>query len=195
MAKLAEYLKNVFHHSIWYYTNYILKPSKFFPTQPEIDLITCRIEKTKKLPPIYAAEVKYLRTTKDGHVNLSYYSGLDEALALLILGFDHVSLIHLIEKELFMTDLLYYVRTLSDVMRELNLPIGYRVYAVSISENNVFFYRSVASRSGHIDLDKLWVEPPSNPLLTAESEVGELARKNRKRLANNLGISLEPSVI
>lgn len=191
VIKLAEYLRKLAPYKIWYRTNYVLRSSEFFPTQPEIDLIICRIEKDEKFPPILAAEVKYVRSTKDGYINPSYYSGLDEALALLVLGFDNVLLIHLVEEKLLTTVFLNYAKTLSDIIRGLKLPIGYRVYALSVSDSDISFYRFVRSRTGSIvDLRSLWVEPPPNPLLTDNSDLGKLAKKNRKALARTLGIRL-----
>jgi len=65
-------------------------------------------------------------------MNSSYYSGLDEALAPLVLGFDHVLLIHLVERKLHKT-FLNYAKTLSDIIKRLKVPIGYRIYALSLS--------------------------------------------------------------
>lgn len=191
VTRLAKYLSKTTRYRIGYWTNYVLRSSRAFPTRPEIDLIICRIEKGERVLPILGAEVKYIHTTKDGIISPSYYSGLDEALALLLLGFDSVLLIHIAEKGLLTTAFLDYAKILSSMIRVLRLPMGYRVYAFSVSGSDIFFYRSVELRTGSIiRLENLWVKPPLNPLLTDSSGLGRLVKENREVLARALGIRL-----
>ncbi len=188
VTKLVKYLKELMPYDIWYRTNYILRSAKAFSTQPEVDLLICRKERDEKYPPILAAEVKYIRTTRNGRIVPSYYSGLDEALALLILGFDKVVLIHLVEEEILSKIFLHYAKILSDTIKRLNLPLGYRVYSLT-SLGDVRFCRTVRLKSGSIyNLKNLWVLPPLNPLLRDNSDLGSVVRKNRKALVNALGV-------
>jgi len=188
LAKLVEYLRESLSYEIWYWKNYVLRAKELFPRRPEIDLIICRKEKDAKVPPLLAAEVKYIRTTKTGRVSPSYYSGLDEALALLILGFDKVMLIHLVEEGVLSTVFLDYAKLLSSMIKSLGLPLGYRVYALALS-TDLHIYKTVKLWAGDIyDLENLWVSPTPNPLLKDRSNLGKAVRRNRKLLVNTLGI-------
>ena len=188
LAKYVEYLKESLPYEIWYWRNYVLRAKGLFPRRPEIDLIICRKEKDVKVPPLFAAEVKYIRITKTNRVNPSYYSGLDEALALLILGFDKVMLIHLVEEKVLSTVFLDHAKLLSDTIKILKLPLGYRIYALTLSDD-VYIYRTIRLRTGNTyNLEDLWVAAPPNPLLKDNSSLGETVRRNRRMLDNILGI-------
>jgi len=168
-----------------------LRAEEAFPRRFDIDLIICRKEKGAKVPPVFAAEAKYIRVTKTDHVSHGYYSGLDEALALLIMGFDRVMLIHFVEESVLSTVFLDYAKLLSSMIRSLKLPLGYRIYAVT-SSGDIHIYRTVKMETGNIyDLEELWIPPPPNPLLNDNSSLGEIVRKNRKLLVNILGIKEE----
>ncbi len=188
LAKLVEYLRESLSYEIWHWKNYILRAKELFPRRPEIDLIICRKEKDSKVPPLLAAEVKYIRTTRTGRVNPSYYSGLDEALALLILGFDEVMLIHLVEEEVLSTVFLDYAKLLSSMIKSLRLPLGYRVYALT-SSTDLYIYKTVRLWANEIyDLENLWVPLTPNPLLKDGGNLGKIVKRNRKLLVNALGV-------
>jgi hypothetical protein len=188
LAKLVEYLRESLSYEIWHWKNYVLRSKELFPRRPEIDLIICRKEKDAKVPPLFAAEVKYIRTTKAGRISPSYYSGLDEALALLILGFDKVMLIHLVEEKVLSSVFLDYAKLLSDTIKSLKLPLGYRVYALTLSDD-LYIYRTIRLGTGNTyNLEDLWVAPPPNPLLKDNSALGKIVRRNRKVLVSTLGL-------
>ncbi|RLG76706.1 MAG: hypothetical protein DRO12_04070 [Thermoprotei archaeon] len=188
LTKLVEYLRESLSYEIWHWKNYVLRAKELFPRRPEIDLIICRKEKDAKVPPLFAAEVKYIRSTKTGRVSPSYYSGLDEALALLILGFDKVMLIHLVEEKVLSMVFLDYAKLLSGTIKSLKLPLGYRVYALTLS-GDLYIYRTIRLGTGNTyNLEDLWVTPPPNPLLKGNSSLGEIVRRNRRALVNTLGI-------
>lgn len=187
---LAMYLKEQTPYKICYYTNYVLRPPRFFPTQPDIDLILCRVDNGVKVSPIQAAEIKYIRSNRDGHVTPSYYAGLDEALALLLFGFDKVELIHIVEEKSLTMVYLNYARLLAALVNSLKLPLGYRVY-VTIPSDSPGIYKTIRTDTGNIyNLENLWVAAPQNPLLTVENDIGNIARKNRRLLADILRIKL-----
>jgi len=183
----AKYLSDQSGGKLWYHTSYVARRSEFFPTQPEVDLVFGRLEGGVRVPPVCAAEVKYIRFSGSGYVSYSYYSGLDESLALLVLGFDYVYLVHLVEGHLLETDFRRSIKVTSDMIKELRLPVGYMVYAVSSLSGGPYFYRRVSG----VDLKELWVDPPPNPLLQVKGGLGEIVRKNRRSLLHELHISLE----
>jgi len=188
VARFVEHLRGSLPYEIWLWKNYVLKVKGAFPRRPEIDLIICRKEKDSKVPPVFAAEAKYIRTTEAYDVSPSYYSGLDEALALLILGFDGVMLIHFVEESVLPTVFLDYAKLLSNMIRSLKLPIGYRVYSVA-SSGDIHIYRTVKLETGDVyNLEELWIPPPPNPLLNDNSRLGDIVRRNRKVLVDTLGI-------
>jgi len=182
----AKYLSDQSGGRLWYHTSYVVPRSEFFPTQPEVDLVFGQLEGGVRVPPVSAAEVKYIRFSGGRYVSYSYYSGLDESLALLVLGFDRVYLIHLVEGHLLETDFRRSVKVISDMIKELRLPVGYIVYAVSTLSGEPYFYRRVPG----VDLRELWVDPLLNPLLQVKGELGEMVRKNRRSLLHELHISL-----
>ena len=189
LARLVEHLKKSLPYEIEYWKNYVLRARELFPRRPEIDLIICRKEKDVKVPPLFAAEIKYIRTTRTGRVNPSYYSGLDEALALLILGFDKIMLIHLVEEKVLSTVFLRYAKLLSDMISSLKLPLGYRIYALTLFDD-IYIYRTIELGAGNLyNLVDLWVTPPPNPLLRKNSSLGKIVRSNRKVLVDMLGIN------
>jgi len=191
LAKFVEHLRGSLPYEIWCWKNYVLRVKEIFPRRPEIDLIICRKEKDAKVPPVFAAEVKYIRATKTDRVSPSYYSGLDEALALLILGFDGAMLIHLVEEGALSAVFLDYAKLLSSMIRSLKLPLGYRIYAVT-SSGDIHIYRTAKLETGDgYNLEELWIPPLPNPLLNDNSSLGEVVRRNRKVLVNTLGIKEE----
>ncbi|PSO07201.1 hypothetical protein B9Q04_12110 [Candidatus Marsarchaeota G2 archaeon BE_D] len=187
--KLAQHLKQMLGYEIWYRTNFVLKSFKFFPRQPDIDILLCRVNNGNRVPPITAAEVKYIRTARGGRVNPSYYSGLDEAVALLLLGFDHVLLIHVVDEKVLSKVYLGYAKLLSELIRTLGLPLGYRVYA--FNSEKLLLHRVIRlGNDNSYELEGLWVIPRVNPFLGKNDDLGKAVVKNRKLLADKLGIGL-----
>jgi len=183
LRKFADYLKRGSGCNLWYKLNYSLGNRKLPISQPKIDLIYGPIVNGSRYTPISAAEIKYIRVTKDRGITHSYYAGLDEALALLRYGVDYALLIHLIDIKLLEQSILSYPKTLHILIRNLKLPIGYRVYAVN-TIHDVKFYTTLLRPQ--IDLKGLWIGAPQNPLLSENFETCGLVNKFRKRIINNL---------
>lgn len=186
--KFIDYLKSRQLSNVWFRKNYVVRSARFFPRQPEIDLIYVLKGDGGRGLQVFAAEVKYIRLTKDRQASHSYYEGLDEALALLILGFDRALLIHLIDSELLETVLLEAIRLLPMLVKCMGLPIGYRVYSVSRHGAAVSFYTGVGRGNTYIDLKKLWADPPPNPLLSTGNPLYKLVKGNRDLLIDSLGL-------
>ena len=186
---LIKHMQHSIQPKMEFWPNYTINLKKVFPREPEIDLIFCNNEDGKKKPPVFAAELKYFRSMNSGRVNISYYSGLDEALALLAYGFDKVILIHIFEETLFSRVSHNYAEVLSGMVTELGLPIGYRTYTLKESDQPQIYYKDTLMGSGYeYNLIDLRREPPKNPLLSISNQIGSLARKNRTLLMGALGI-------
>lgn len=71
------------------------------PLQPEIDMILCKEEK------MIAVELKYFRRKGKG-LNLSFYEGIEQTLALLRWGFNNVALWQLFEESISPQELWFY---------------------------------------------------------------------------------------
>ena len=138
--------------------------------QPTIDLLYGPLKGGRRHTPIYACEFKYIRSSR----GLSYYAGLDEALALLTYGVDKVKLIHLIDRKAWRDD---RIKTYPDAMfiliTLLRLPIGFETYLVD--ETGIFQ-----------ELEETWIEPPQNPLLEED-----FVKKTRKFIIKDLALSGE----
>jgi hypothetical protein len=186
--KFIDYFRSRQLSNVWFRKNYVVRSTRFFPRQPEIDLIYALKGDSGRGLQVFAAEVKYIRLTKDRQASHSYYEGLDEALALLILGFDRALLIHLIDSELLETVLLKAIKLLSMLVEYMRLPIGYRVYSVSKHGAAVSFYTWIGRGNTYIDLKELWADPPPNPLLSADNPLYKLVKSNRDLLIDTLGL-------
>jgi hypothetical protein len=186
--KFIDYFRSRQLSNVWFRKNYVVRSTRFFPRQPEIDLIYALKGDSSRGLQVFAAEVKYIRLTKDRQASHSYYEGLDEALALLILGFDRALLIHLIDSELLETVLLKAIKLLSMLVEYMRLPIGYRVYSVSKHGAAVSFYTWIGRGNTYIDLKELWADPPPNPLLSADNPLYKLVKSNRDLLIDTLGL-------
>jgi hypothetical protein len=186
--KFIDYFRSRQLSNVWFRKNYVVRSTRFFPRQPEIDLIYALKGDSSRGLQVFAAEVKYIRLTKDRQASHSYYEGLDEALALLILGFDSALLIHLIDSELLETVLLKAIKLLSMLVEYMRLPIGYRVYSVSKHGAAVSFYTWIGRGNTYIDLKELWADPPPNPLLSADNPLYKLVKSNRDLLIDTLGL-------
>lgn len=71
------------------------------PLQPEIDMILCKEDK------MIAVEIKYFEI-KGNSLSRSFYEGIEQTLALLRWGFDHVALWQLFEESIAAEELFFY---------------------------------------------------------------------------------------
>jgi hypothetical protein len=71
------------------------------PLQPEIDMILCKDDK------MIAVEIKYFEI-KGNSLSRSFYEGIEQTLALLRWGFDHVALWQLFEESVAPEELFFY---------------------------------------------------------------------------------------
>lgn len=98
---------------------------------PDIDiLLTDRISSQ---PPLIGAEVKAIYLGKGTRLNINFYDGLDEALALLRFGLDRVLLFQVfivplkngMQANSMVKTFVYYPIPTREIIRTLNLPISY----------------------------------------------------------------------
>jgi len=129
--RLHGEFQRVFHNKIPSRNQEILRVWRQYyghvapPLQPEIDLILI-----DDLDTIRAVEVKYFER-KGSELSQPFYSGIDQALALLQWGFDNVALWQLFEEGLSNEDLRRYgCRTWRFVHGFLGLPIDFSVIRV-----------------------------------------------------------------
>jgi len=155
-----------------------------YPTRPEIDIMWGSKRGLDRCPPVTAAEIKYFSAPFERVPSPPpYYSGVDEALALLLFGIDHSVLIHLVDSHLMGS----YLRSLEVtrlMIKSLHLPIGYRVYKIIRRDDNVVFKTKALVGEQLMDLEKLWIDPPPNPSLDVPQ-----VQKNREVLFKQLRIS------
>jgi len=97
--------------------------------QPEIDIVV------KDEFSINAIEVKYFKE-ENKKFNYPYYKGIDQAIAYLRFGFDHVALWHIFDKIPLEQFKDYGWRTW-DFLRELNLPLGFTYYLFDKNDNSL----------------------------------------------------------
>ena len=90
------------------------------PSQPEIDIIV--VDKNFEL---YAIELKYLVISKK-KVNRSFYTGIEQALALLTFGFNCVNLWHCFDKDFPKYIYGQYESSVKNLIKDLKLPIDYQ---------------------------------------------------------------------
>jgi hypothetical protein len=108
------------------------------PLQPEIDMILCKGNE------LTAVELKYFRRKGRG-LNHSFYEGIEQTLALLRWGFDHVALWQLFEEKITKEELWFYgVWTWNFLHAKpeqlgLNLPIEFTFYIVQKVDNGYDF--------------------------------------------------------
>lgn len=130
------------------YANVNLASNKFYPhwekwhgkpvpsAQPQIDLLM--VDRSLWL---LAAELKYFRKTTKGQINLPFYAGIDEALALLRFGFKVVSLWHFFDEKIEQEDMKRYFGSCGLLLDNLNLPINYQAFRVTESITETEFWR------------------------------------------------------
>ena len=118
--------------------------------QPTIDLLFGPFRNNEPCTPIYACEFKYLRSSR----RLSYYVGLDEALALLTYGVDKAKLVHFIDERVLLEDerVKAYPIFTAVLIKWLSLPIGFEAYTVD-------------RRGGLNEISEYRIEAPQNPIL------------------------------
>lgn len=113
-------------------------PTLIPPLQPEIDMILC------KGKTMTAIELKYFRRRKEGKgLNHSFYEGIEQTLALLRWGFDHVALWQLFEYPAISKDELWFYggwtwAFLHDIPKNggLSLPIEFTFMLVQKKDGN-----------------------------------------------------------
>ena len=90
------------------------------PLQPDIDILFRNNE------DIRAVEVKVFKITGEGRLSRSYYEGIDQALALLMLGFNRVALWHIFDRNVGIKWFARHGSSLQLFIREqLKLPIDF----------------------------------------------------------------------
>jgi hypothetical protein len=137
-------------------------PSLIPPLQPEIDMILC------KGKTMMAIELKYFRRKGRG-LNHSFYEGIEQALALLRWGFDHVALWQLFEYPSISKDeLWFYGGWTWNFLHAppehggLNLPVEFTFMLVRKANQGYNFLPIQPQRiDGSIRLDVL--HPPYDP--------------------------------
>lgn len=129
------------------YTNINLASNRFYPhwakwhgqqvpsAQPQIDLLLVDTNLW-----LLAAELKYYRKTAREEINLPFYAGIDEALAMLRFGFHVVSLWHFYDNGLEVKDVRRLYQSCDHLIWNLNLPINYQAYRLVETDTEVEFY-------------------------------------------------------
>ena len=107
------------------------------PAQPQIDLLI--VDRLTLL----GIELKYFRMTKGRgkeRINYPFYKGIEEALALLRLGFHYVSLWQCFDRELPLDIISRYNLTTSSFIRALELPINYMGFYLDKYQDKIEAY-------------------------------------------------------
>lgn len=103
------------------------------PLQPDVDIFF------RKKNGIRAIEVKIFHIDK-GRLNRSYYEGIDQALALLTLGFDNVALWHIFDQNIRPEIIARYGSLCQIFIREkLQLPIDFTALRMTIRDDEYDF--------------------------------------------------------
>jgi hypothetical protein len=90
---------------------------------------------------LLSAEIKFFRKEKRNQINHPFYSGVDEALALLRFGFQVVSLWHFFDEALGAEEAMKNYRSCDSLISALDLPLNYQAYQVTGSDTSVSFYQ------------------------------------------------------
>lgn len=139
-----------------------IDPNLVPPLQPEIDMIFCKGKE------MMAVELKYFRRRGNG-LNHSFYEGIEQAIALLRWGFDHVALWQLFEHPSITKDELWFYGGWTwnflhapSHLGGLNLPIEFTFMIVRKTSQVYDFYPIQPERvNGSIRLKVLL--PPYDP--------------------------------
>jgi hypothetical protein len=131
------------------------------PLQPEIDMILCKEDK------MIGVEIKYFEM-KGNSLSRSFYEGIEQTLALLRWGFDHVALWQLFEESVGAEELFFYgVWTWNFLhatpeQEGIGLPIEFTMMRVRKSETEYDFHPMRPERdNGRFRLVVL--RPPYDP--------------------------------
>ena len=131
------------------------------PLQPEIDLILVKENE------LIAVELKHFRRKGRG-LNHSFYEGIEQSLALLRWGFDHVALWQLFDEDISKEELWFYGGWTWIFLHAkpeeggLNLPIDFTFYVVQRVEDGYDFRPiNAIPKGGKIEL--VYALPPYHP--------------------------------
>jgi hypothetical protein len=131
------------------------------PLQPEIDMILCKGDE------LTAIELKYF-VHRGGGLNHSFYEGIEQTLALLRWGFDHVALWQLYEETISKEELWFYgIWTWIFLHGKpdsggLNLPIEFTPYRVrKVHDGFDFLPVNPIEKNGKLAL--AYLHPPYHP--------------------------------
>lgn len=125
--------------------------------QPQIDLLL--VDSSLELVSV---ELKYMRLDEDGRIDHPFYSGIDEALALLGFGFVCVSLWHCFDERIPTDIVRKYRERTSSLIESLDLPINYSALHVVRAEERVRFREFLSDMSESERMPSLYGK--SNPL-------------------------------
>jgi len=108
---------------------------KFAPRlQPEIDIIL------RKGDDIRAIEVKLFHHEKNNRLSRPYYIGIDQALALLMYGFNSVALWHIFDEKIPSNLVTSGVNAQIFIRHKLELPIDFTALLLRKKGNNYSFH-------------------------------------------------------
>lgn len=141
---------------------------RIHPLQPEIDIFHLEFGQDPHVdfPKFYGMELKYFAPTARYELKALYkkpfYEGIGEAMALLTLGLDYVSLWHFFDQNMLNKFLAQnYAKMVQCMISSLNLPIGYRARWVKIDHK--------ARKVEFSEFENVInVEPKINPMLSEE---------------------------
>lgn len=102
--------------------------------QPDIDLAI--LDNRRELLMV---EVKYFKLDKKGNIDQPYYSGIDQALALIRFGPKCVSLWHCFDEEMPIEKIDTYSRNTAKLIRVLALPINYAMIKIEKGDSGFIF--------------------------------------------------------
>lgn len=102
--------------------------------QPEIDIVL------KKGEDIRAIEVKFFKIRSNDSLSLSYYEGIDQALALLMYGFNKTALWHVFDQDIELSKVITYGSVAQVfIVEQLRLPINFTAIRLERSAQNYEF--------------------------------------------------------
>lgn len=104
-----------------------------FHFQPDIDILLGPRIITQGRCRVTGVEVKTVYVRKDNELNVRFYKGLDEAIALLRFGLDNVvffqvflmPLVEVKERDKMLDVYFSYSEPMRDIIRTLNVPVSY----------------------------------------------------------------------
>ena len=123
--------------------------------QPQIDLLLVSSDLR-----LHAVELKYYRPTKTAQTNWPYYSGIDEALALLKFGVFSSSLWHFFDADTPIDLMKSYFRDCWEMITVLGLKMWYKAFRVHSRED----FKEMA-RMSYIEMTPDFTPYGDNPLI------------------------------